>query len=113
MSILALLLIAAGGCGARTPASRNGEGKAEGRMPKAPREAPLPPPVKNVPLDPALAAAADHELVQALAAPQYIYRAHALEGFRQSNGTRHQKGIIAALKDAEPRVRFTAALTAA
>jgi HEAT repeat protein len=63
-------------------------------------------------LDPALAAAADRELTQALSASDPILRVHALEGIRDSSASRHQHDILLALKDAERRVRFAGALAA-
>lgn len=109
--ILILLTLALAGCPPRPGAGAgNGEGKPQGRMPNLPHEAPQAPPPSDVPLDPALAAAADRELTQALTATDPILRVHALEGLRQSGATRHTKDFLVALNDHEARVRFAAAI---
>ncbi len=48
----------------------------KGKMVQVSRQAPPPPPARNVPLDAALIAGADHELNSALNATDPIVRAH-------------------------------------
>jgi HEAT repeat protein len=79
-------------------------------MPHQPREAPLPPPKRDVPIDPELSAAADREIGQALHSADPINRVHALESIRDSESIRHQDDILKALNDPEAVVRFAAAL---
>jgi HEAT repeat protein len=106
--IFSLFVLTLAGC----PPRPGDDGSMQGRMPKAPREAPPPPPLVSVALDPALAAAADRELTQELGATDPILRVHALEAIRQSGATQHSKDILLALNDHEARVRFAAALAA-
>jgi HEAT repeat protein len=105
--IVMLLLIGSSGCESK-PAP--GAGKAEGRMPRPPREAPPAPAKKNVPLDPELVSAADRELIVGLRSTDAIARVHALEAIRYTNSLRHKKYVLEALGNPEAVVRFAAAL---
>jgi HEAT repeat protein len=107
--VLILMLVSSPGCQSKAT-SANPDGKAEGRMPRAPREAPLAPPKKDVPIDPELKYLADREISKALGSSDPIERVHALEAIRDIESTKHQDDVRSALKDPEAVVRFAAAL---
>lgn len=77
-----------------------------------PKQAPPPPPVRDVPLDPELRTAAQQELTTALHAGDPVLRVHALEAIRDASLQSRAGDVIAALNDPEPVVRFAAALAA-
>ncbi len=72
------------------------------------------PPVKNVPLDPALAEAAHEQITRSLNSNSSspTPRVHALEAVKDLGEVEHAPEVIAALSAPEPIVRFAAAMTA-
>lgn len=108
--LAAAVMAGAVSCGSH--GNQPGQNSAEAKLMPLPKQAPPAPPVQNVPLDPQLIIAADHELSEAAAASDAMLRAHALEGFRDSNARRHNAEILAALNDPQAIVRFAAALAA-
>src|SRR5688500_233967 len=111
---LIALIAGCGPPGARGPQPRRGYSaeQAFGNGRPAP---PKPPPVRQVPPDAKLRSAARQELAAAAKAPQGQLRAHAIEGARRAYpvlGADAARDIVAGLGDAEPVVRFAAALAA-
>ncbi len=94
------------GCGGK--GSQNAEVR---RMPK-PKEPPIPPPPKAVVIDPDLVATARRELELALEASDPTLRVHALEGLKETVGAEVGPGVVRALGDPQPPVRFAAAMAA-
>jgi HEAT repeat protein len=84
------------------------------RMVKIPRpkEAPLPPPRQDVPMDPALVDAAKREVNKALQSSDPLVRIQALEALRNVPGADAENHIVNALRDRDGGVRFAAAMMA-
>ena len=100
-----------GGCGPEPAGSGRRDSPIIRPMPK-PRQAPPAPPRRDVPLDPALAAAARRQVDAALRHSDPIVRTQALETLRYSPGPDAERQVIAALADPQPGVRFAAAMMA-
>lgn len=75
-----------------------------------PRQAPTPPPVKNMPVNPALEARAAEELGRAVKSDNPIIRAHAMESLKTVGGEGSDEVIVNALNDPTAIVRFAAAM---
>src|SRR5690349_5763513 len=100
---LAMMLMA--GC-------EGGGATAKGRMPPPPKPPPAYPQARDVPVDPRLQATARKELADALRSTDPNVRAHAVEAIRNSDATEHVADILAALRDPDPLVRYSAAFAA-
>jgi HEAT repeat protein len=83
-----------------------------GRIVKAPKEPDPPPARKDVPLDPALTAAATTELSAASRAGDATLRANALEAMRDVPGDVPKQAILKGLEDDQAVVRFAAGMAA-
>ena len=103
-----LLSLALAGCGSSGRSVPNAQ---FAELVKAP---PLPtaPPVRSVAFDPALAERARLVIDQAADAQQAQLRANAVESAQQLPPEEAERVIAARLDDAEPRVRFAAAMAA-
>lgn len=110
--LVPLLLIASLGCGGgggpRT--GRGGRPVGQIRQPPPPKEAPPAPPRQNVPLDPALSAAARRKVVEAMQSSDPLVRAQAIEALRASPDAESNRQVVRALADPHPGVRFAAAM---
>jgi HEAT repeat protein len=73
---------------------------------------PLPPPKKNVSLDPALHEEARKELFAAAESNDPVIRANAIEAMQDTLGEQATDTIVKDLDDPEPVVRFAAAMAA-
>jgi len=118
--IFALTLLLAG-CGPGMPSQ-----DFSSRQVKPPKPPPDYPPAKDEPLDPALRAAAEHEIEQAADSSDPVVRAHALEVMRTvantpgaqstaagaTGGSAWRAHILRGLSDTEPLVRFAASMAA-
>ena len=105
--VLSLCYCLVAGCGAKTQDPNAKVTPAPPRISKAP-------PVKDVPLDPALAQAARQQITRSLNSNSSspTPRVHALEAVKDLGEVEHGPEVIAALSAAEPITRFAAALTA-
>ncbi len=100
-------------CGLTLPACNENKGHtAVEREIPAPKEPPLPPPVRAERLDPVNQAAARKELETAIVSSDPIMRMHAIEAAQNGMGASSKALILARLKDAESPVRFAAAMAA-
>jgi HEAT repeat protein len=104
--ICALALLAA------SCAGPGGGGRSVGVEPAKPKEVPPPAPPRDVPVDPALQAAAKDVLNRSLSASDPVLRAHAIEGLRETQGESAGPRIVQAMSDGSPVVRFAAAFAA-
>jgi HEAT repeat protein len=95
------------GCGPQTQ-------DPEARATPVPPHVTPPPPVKNVPLDPALADAAKAQIAKSLSSTDStnIPRVHALEAVKDLGETEHAPEVMAALTAQAPIIRFAGAMTA-
>ena len=91
--------LALGGCGGKPSAKR-----VDWQIP-APKDAPPPPPAKEVALDPALQTAARAELSAALGSNDPDVRAHAVEAVAHTSGAEGRAAYLKALSDPAPQVR--------
>lgn len=107
-------LIALGLCGALLAGCGPKTQDPNARVTPIPPRVPTPPPVKSVPLDPALADAARQQISKSLASadPTLIPRVHALEAVKDLGETEHAPEVLSALTASEPIVRFAGAMTA-
>src|SRR5215213_5369520 len=90
--LLLTLSIALSGCGSHKKSRQV-------RLNHPPKAPPAVPPAVNVPIDPALQASARQEITTALAAPDAIVRAHAVEALRESIGAAGASDILLKLND--------------
>ena len=93
--ICALALLAA------SCAGPGGGGRSVGVEPAKPKEVPPPAPPRDVPVDPALQAAANDVLNRSLSASDPVLRAHAIEGLRETQGESAGPRIVQAISDSE------------
>lgn len=75
-----------------------------------PRQAPPPPPAKDMPISPELQSRATGEIEQALRSDDPLIRAHAIESLKTLGGEGSNEAIIDALSDPQAIVRFSAAM---
>ncbi len=75
-------------------------------------EAPVPPPERNVPLDETLVAAAEQVVREMAASDDPDARAHAMEAVVSLPLRSATELLSQGLQDADPLVRFAAAMTA-
>src|SRR5690606_25255870 len=99
------LLVAVGGC-AQRQFKRGSTGT------PTPRQAPPPPPVKNMPISPELEARAAEELGRAVSSDQPLIRAHAIEALTRIGGEGIEDAIVQALHDPAGIVRFAGVMAA-
>lgn len=110
LSRLALVLLFCLSCLALTGCPDNAGAAAQGHGVPRPKEPPLPGPARDVPIDPALQAAAKQELFTDVKAQEPALRAHAMEGIRTVFGAASAQEYLAGLNDTDPIVRFTSAM---
>lgn len=75
-------------------------------------EIPPAPPAKQVPIDSALRDEAKREIASALLSDRSVVRAHAVEAAKEGLGASSHAVILKTLDDADPMVRFAAAMAA-
>jgi HEAT repeat protein len=84
--------------------------KTAGKVLEEKNPIPPAPPVRNVPIDEKLQSEAREQIKTALASPDRIIRAHAIEAASQIFREKAKDDIVAALRDPESVVRFAAAM---
>jgi HEAT repeat protein len=111
--VVGALLLGLIGCGNRNGQAGGKPGpELAARVIKPPKDPPKVPPRKDVPLDPALVAAARQQLEAAARSPDATLRSNALEAMRDVPDDVSSRSILKGLEDEKPIVRFTAAMAA-
>ena len=113
-SLFVLCSVGCGGGGAGRGGASRAPTREElrGRIVRASKPLPPPPPRKDVPLDSTLVSDARQELQKAAASKEATLRANALEAMRDVPDPAFRQAIIGALEDEVPVVRFAAAMAA-
>lgn len=101
-----LLATLATGCGG------NGQNPGMVKVINSSRHVPVPPPRRDVPIDPDLQAKAMKVITGLLEHNDPLTRVHAVEALRLSGAKGHEPQILARLDDPSPRVRAAAAMAA-